>query len=396
MQSYGLHIHIIYNLLILVSSAIECCSMQGEGTSSMSLGHRSTESTFTVEADTGTHTFEIDDYNLTKNLISVGNFTRSTTFNVGGVNWAIRFYPNSTCLLFRNSVAVCLELMSSNAEVSAHYNIQFMGSRYPKMDSQLSWLSSEASCLFSSSDLSDGSYLPIRHMGYLLRDLLEQWFVHNDHVTIHCDLTVIRKPTLFQNMAQTEISIPPSDFTMHFGKLLEDKKGADVTFVVEGQNFDAHKAVLAARSPVFMEKFYGSMTRETETGSVIVEDMKPLVFKSLLHFIYTDMLLETFDPLGHDYIEMIKNLLVAADTYAMDRLKLMCESILAKKLSIENVDEFMDIAQRHSGHKLKEACIEFMASLSERDFTRTCGKIKSSDSSFLIAVFDRIKRIKKN
>jgi speckle-type POZ protein len=47
-------------------------------------------------------------------------------------------------------------------------------------------------------------------------------------------------------MAQTEIPIPPSDFTMHLGKLLEDKKGADVTFVVEGQNFDAHKAVLAA------------------------------------------------------------------------------------------------------------------------------------------------------
>ncbi|XP_066351338.1 BTB/POZ and MATH domain-containing protein 2-like [Miscanthus floridulus] len=173
-------------------------------------------------------------------------------------------------------------------------------------------------------------------------------------------------------MARTEIPIPPSDFTMHLGKLLEDKKGADVTFVVEGQNFDAHKAVLAARSPVFMEKFYGSMTREIGTGSVTVEDMIPLVFKTLLHFVYTDMLPETLDSLGHDYVVIITKLLVAADTYAMDRLKLMCESILAKKLSIENFDEFVDIAQRHSGHKLKEVCIEFMASQSERDFTQTC------------------------
>jgi len=45
------------------------------------------------------------------------------------------------------------------------------------------------------------------------------------------------------------------------------------------------------------------------------------------------------------------------------------------RVCINNVDEIVDIDQRHSGHKLKEACIELMASLSKRDFTKTCAKL---------------------
>jgi speckle-type POZ protein len=60
------------------------------------------------------------------------------------------------------------------------------------------------------------------------------------------------------------------------------------------------------------------------------------------------------------------------------------------RLCIKNVDEIVNIAQHHSGHKLKEACIELMASLSEKDFTQTCAKLKRSDSSFLTDAFGRI------
>jgi len=52
----------------------------------------------------------------------------------------------------------------------------------------------------------------------------------------------------------TKILVPSFDIKAHFGKVLEDKKGADDTFVVASQTFHAHKAILAARSPVFMEE----------------------------------------------------------------------------------------------------------------------------------------------
>jgi len=69
--------------------------------------------------------------------------------------------------------------------------------------------------------------------------------------------------------------------------VLEDKKGADDTFVVASQSFDAHKAILAARSPIFMEELYGLTTREIRAGPVIGENMNPLVFRAPLHLIYT-------------------------------------------------------------------------------------------------------------
>lgn len=44
---------------------------------------------------------------------------------------------------------------------------------------------------------------------------------------------------------------PPSDVGDHLGRLLDRADGSDVAFVVGGEAFPAHRAVLAARSPVF-------------------------------------------------------------------------------------------------------------------------------------------------
>jgi speckle-type POZ protein len=49
------------------------------------------------------------------------------------------------------------------------------------------------------------------------------------------------------------------------------------------------------------------------------------VFRSLLHFIYTDSLPEIDD---RDRTAMAQHLLVAADQYGMERLKLICEYVL--------------------------------------------------------------------
>jgi speckle-type POZ protein len=49
------------------------------------------------------------------------------------------------------------------------------------------------------------------------------------------------------------------------------------------------------------------------------------VFRSLLHFIYTDSLPEIDD---RDRTAMAQHLLVAADQYGMERLKSICEYVL--------------------------------------------------------------------
>jgi speckle-type POZ protein len=94
-----------------------------------------------------------------------------------------------------------------------------------------------------------------------------------------------------------------------------------------------------------------------------MEDMQLDVFKSLLNFIYTDVLPVFDDDIDDDdYSEMINHLLVAADRYAMERLKLLCASVLAKHLRVETVATTLALADQRNCKSLRDMCIEFMDS----------------------------------
>ena len=57
------------------------------------------------------------------------------------------------------------------------------------------------------------------------------------------------------------------------GKVFFDKQFSDIKIQCEGQSFDCHMAILAARSPVFMAMFQSDM-KEKETLTVNIQDLK--------------------------------------------------------------------------------------------------------------------------
>jgi len=93
---------------------------------------------------------------------------------------------------------------------------------------------------------------------------------------------------------------------------------ADVTFEVGEERFAAHRLVLGARSSVFMAELLGPMKEKNR--HIRIDDMEPRVFKAMLHFIYTDSLHKMHK---RDTYAMDQHLLVAADRYGLERLKLM-------------------------------------------------------------------------
>ncbi|KAJ3677167.1 hypothetical protein LUZ60_002891 [Juncus effusus] len=92
---------------------------------------------------------------------------------------------------------------------------------------------------------------------------------------------------------------------------------------------------------------------------VKIDDVKPEVFKLMLHFIYTDML-----PAQEENIssEMAQHLLVAADRYGLERLKLISAEILCKNLNVENSATTLVLAEQDNCQRLKEVCIGFVSS----------------------------------
>ena len=121
--------------------------------------------------------------------------------------------------------------------------------------------------------------------------------------------------------------------------------------------------MLAMRSPVFKAELFGHM-KEAKELLVTIEDMQPDVFRALLYFIYTDSLPDMDDQDGEGYREMIRHLLVAADRYAVDRMKLVCASILCRNLDVETVSATLALAYQHNCDRLKDVCLEFITSSS--------------------------------
>lgn len=83
-------------------------------------------------------------------------------------------------------------------------------------------------------------------------------------------------------------------YLLGLGKLKQDLKEillnnnfSDIVLNVEGQEFKAHRCILAARSPVF----FAMMTHETKekiSGTVDIPDIDTKIFRNFLNYLYTE------------------------------------------------------------------------------------------------------------
>lgn len=158
------------------------------------------------------------------------------------------------------------------------------------------------------------------------------------------------------------VCIPPSNLTDDLRKLLNNPEYADVVFLVEEQRIYATKALLSARSDHFRALFFGGM-RESNvdaTEPIPIHDMSAPVFLTLLEYVYTDKIAD------HTTSELAVHLLIAAEKYLLDRLKALCEDVIRKSISIDNVVQIMMAAKNHRAEGLKEICMDFIISNEEK------------------------------
>ncbi|KAG0519874.1 hypothetical protein BDA96_08G024100 [Sorghum bicolor] len=133
------------------------------------------------------------------------------------------------------------------------------------------------------------------------------------------------------------VVVPPSILYQDFGEMLSDVNGRPV---VPAELFDPMK--------------------EKAENLIRIDDTESAIFEALLHFIYTDRLPDSCSD-GRNLA--IMHLLVAADRYGVERLRLLCESKLSKAIDVEIVATTLSLAEQHNCSQLRRACIGFMASL---------------------------------
>ncbi|CAI8614194.1 unnamed protein product [Vicia faba] len=125
---------------------------------------------------------------------------------------------------------------------------------------------------------------------------------------------------------------------------------SDVTFIVEGKLFYAHRVCLVS-SIIFRAMFDGGY-REKEAKDIEIPNIKWNVFELMMRFIYTG----TVDV----DLDVAPDLLKAADQYLLDGLKRICESVISEDISVENVSLMYVMSDTYNATSLKYSCILFI------------------------------------
>ncbi|XP_050753714.1 ankyrin repeat and BTB/POZ domain-containing protein 2 isoform X3 [Gymnogyps californianus] len=156
----------------------------------------------------------------------------------------------------------------------------------------------------------------------------------------------------------------PARLDPHF---LNNKEMSDVTFLVEGKLFYAHKVLLVTAS----NRFKTLMTNKTEHDShgsktVEISDMKYNIFKMLMQYLYYGGT-ESMEIPTADILELLS----AASLFQLDGLQRHCEILCAQTISMENSVNVYKYAKIHNAPELASFCegffLKHMSSLLEQD-----------------------------
>ncbi|CAM6053663.1 unnamed protein product [Sphagnum tenellum] len=126
---------------------------------------------------------------------------------------------------------------------------------------------------------------------------------------------------------------------------------SDVTFLVEGRRFFAHRIALLASSDAFRAMFDGGY-REKEAKDIEIPNISWKVFELMMRCIYTGTVEVTSD--------IAQDLLRAADQYLLEGLKRLCEYAIAQDLTVENVANVYELAEAYHALSLRHTCVLFI------------------------------------
>ncbi|KAM0868379.1 hypothetical protein ACQ4PT_041367 [Festuca glaucescens] len=210
---------------------------------------------------TATLSLEVSNYLQAYSSSALASPLARPVCKVGGYDWKIVFYPDgyrwnsesdgyASCYLYY--------LSQGNDDVSVMATFSMLQKKGHEE------VVSHNGCkrVFSSGTFA---HLTWGYSKFVDKAKLESLSQQGDGgcFTILCALTVTK-----------ESPQPPLDLPGHIEAMLMDERGMDVTFMVGGQEYRAHRIVLAARSPVFSAMLLGPMA-EKDMRSIDVADMHP-------------------------------------------------------------------------------------------------------------------------
>ncbi|XP_054581093.1 speckle-type POZ protein-like [Eptesicus fuscus] len=241
----------------------------------------------------------------------MGEVIQSSTFSSEAndqLKWCLRVYPKGQDEESKDYLSLYLFLVSSPKTILlAKFKLSILNDNGEEIKS----LESRHAYRFVQG--KDWGFKKFIRRDVLLDEYYR--FLPIDKLNLFCEVSVVQDSvTISGQNARKMVKVPECQLADELGGLWENSWLIDCCFCVAGQEVQAHKAILAARSPVFRAMFEHAM-EESKKNPVEIIDMEPSVFKEMMCFIYTGK--------APNLDTMADGLLAAADKYALERLKVM-------------------------------------------------------------------------
>uniref|UniRef100_A0A0D9XK02 BTB domain-containing protein n=1 Tax=Leersia perrieri TaxID=77586 RepID=A0A0D9XK02_9ORYZ len=291
--------------------------MTTQASSSVDNSPLPSRSASTIIAARTYHVLKIDGYSSNFLKVKPNDLLDTFTFSAGGRTWYMKYCPNGKSEESKDFIGIYLVLDDNIVEpVMAQVSFSLLDQHGKPVPSYTCTIQLFR---FSTQEASANA------LGFKIfitkEDLERSGHLKDDCFSIGVQLVIAKKTP--------SIMASPSDMHLHYGNLLSSKRGTDVELIVGGKTFNAHRLVLATRSPVFMAQLFGQMKEGTSVNNVVhIDDMEAQVFEILLNFIYTYKLQEMDQE---DEVAMTQHLIVAADKYDLKRLKKNSEVKLTER-----------------------------------------------------------------
>ncbi|XP_021917438.1 speckle-type POZ protein B isoform X2 [Zootermopsis nevadensis] len=310
----------------------------------------------------------------------MGEVLKSSTFSAGAndkLKWCLRVNPKGLDEESKDYLSLYLLLVSCNkSEVRAKFKFSILNAKREETKAM------ESQRAYRFVQGKDWGFKKFIRRDFLLDEA--NGLLPDDKLTIFCEVSVVADSVNISGQSNAiQFKVPECRLSDDLGLLFENQKFSDVTLSVSGREFQAHKAILAARSPVFAAMFEHEM-EERKHNRVEITDVDHEVLREMLRFIYTGK--------AANLEKMADDLLAAADKYALERLKVMCEEALCTNLSIENAADILILADLHSADQLKAQSIDFI----NTPDPGSCGSVDVEAIDFSVCTYKNDGYIKPN
>ncbi|KAK3543802.1 hypothetical protein QTP70_028095, partial [Hemibagrus guttatus] len=213
----------------------------------------------------------------------MGEVLKSSTFSSGPsdkMKWCLRVNPKGLDDESKDYLSLYLLLVSCpKSEVRAKFKFSLLNAKREETKAM------ESQRAYRFVQGKDWGFKKFIRRDFLLDEA--NGLLPDDKLTLFCEVSVVQDSVNISGQSNTNVlKVPECQLSDDLGNLWECSRFTDCTLCVGGQEFKAHKSILAARSPVFNAMFEHEM-EESKKNRVDISDVEPDVFKEMMGFIYT-------------------------------------------------------------------------------------------------------------